>query len=650
MKTESPDISCIADLGSFIADDDGHEEDEVSSADEASTSVSPAASPAASQQTSDHEENLDSFRLASDDDLPSAASPHDPPFQAGSSMAHRMTTRSSRRALSNVNDPSIQKPSRRSAAAKRSASKSAAPAVHHAGAPSLEQSLPQGQPSQRDLQPQHIFEDLGLVACSMCGNISHRKQSCSCPASGIVKIAGPADAWTSNANQRDAALDDSLPFAELAKLQGRLSTADAPHHTDGQLSSVQKQPQQLPPDAVRKDAGHPQSAPRISSSDDDDDFQSLSKRRSINRSVRRGSAVIEEPDEAPATGTRPGLPRTDLISDGTNLETGSMQAPLPSGQKEPDSAGLARQPSSSSEEAVPAQGRQARKAGALAQSFIQDASLDNDVEFADSIAPAPSSRKRKRLQQSCDAGRASDDSMPSSQQEAAPEAHGRGINHGSRTQHERDGHDAAAAAETDPGSQSLGTPRGQRIQAGRVSKRRSAGGIQVHERIKQHQQATLLGDEPVFWPLGQSDTELSSGSSDDAEGNGSLAAEGDDDFEQDHAAEAASQRRKSTRRRLQASQHNEESRDGLDDGDLDDFIDDSEIIPKGRSTRRTRSRQQQRKVSPTVESSGEESDGDLNGFIDDADDAAASDAEEAEQPEHTPGTGQRTRKRYAAVA
>ncbi len=608
--------SWSADADSFIADDEDEQVEE-SSDEEASTSVSPAASQQGAESEADAADSeadaAGSSFLASDDDLPSAASPHDPPFQAGA--IHRTATRSSRRGLLHVSKSGIKKQAGRTTRRQRSPSKSAVLPLRKSQ-PLEEDSSSQGLDSRHETQGPdqqgNTLEQLGLIACSSCGNISHRKPSCSCP----VAVTNPDHVHESPSNNQLPLIssedvipgdqDDSLPFAQLAKLHDCNKQGAAPQEAAGASSQklqqqLQQQPQQSLPYTVSEDAHGTRSSIR---DDDNDDDDLLPPSRNHSK-IRPASCFLDESDDehtARTDGCSLQKMPQQACADTTLVSPVQAQAQL-SGPITPASARLAREASSSSDDDLPTHGRGGRKGKLSTHAFLQDAALDNDIEFAGSSVPAPPSRKRKRLRQTHHAGTISGDSGPDRGVRTRNLYPAAAANAG-----QENGNGGSDGVGPAPGRSSHLTPIGQRTQADRASKRRSAQGMQLQDRIKQHQQAALGGSNAAHAALSHVDIQdLSSDSSDDADACGQPDAdtysapgamdghsvERADDFIDDALPQSKKSRHETLSRALpvrpSVSPSRADASRALDD-DMSDFIDDSEVFVGSSSSRRKKMR------------------------------------------------------------
>ncbi|KAK9820706.1 hypothetical protein WJX74_010273 [Apatococcus lobatus] len=464
-----------ADNSSFINDDDD-DDDECSSGEEADTSMSPAATPAASAPASapasEPDEDVDGSFLASDEDLPHVVLPGDPVFGEG----HAMTRRSSRRRSSQLEKPLQRKNSSSSTHSKKAAVNRRAErrAVRDAQLPN--------DHAARGLQPQsqpsYSFEQLGLVACRTCKNISHGAPSCDCnvapgaatAAQQALKQQAPRNStWADHAAGEE---DDTLPLSALAQADIDQRSSAAP--SAGEPLRVNSAAVQLPPSATMQqcsvDLAAQTDLPAAGSSDDDDDDDDIvapARQNKKDAAARRASLVLDEEgnleDDVPG---QPGPERGDAILE----DKTAAFAQASRGRR-----------SSSLGEASPVDRQHASKAGLLSNPMIEDAALDNDIEFPFGIVPAPSSRKRKRLRHA--PSTISGDSLHQNSKDSKEHgvmSPGR-CHSGARQQQSQ---------EVGPSS----TGRGGRARASRAAKQRSSSSApQLQDQIKQHQQRLLDG-------------------------------------------------------------------------------------------------------------------------------------------------------------
>ena len=339
---------------------------------------------------------------------------------------------------------------------------------------------------QQRSQPSHTLEQLGLIACGTCKNISYGAPSCGCSVPAGTSASQAAAACASPANVNDnipADEDDSLPFSALIR-SGR---APVPSAVSPHLCVTSSQQPPLSPPAALNGSTIQQTAVN---SDDEDGILMTARRRKQGSTARRASLVLDEDGDADQD-ARPD--NTDTIqqslrrtSSDNEVDAGLLarqhsQAPesAPASQ-DPDIAAetLVRQLSFRSDVDPPVRRQRACQADLPTNPMVADGALDNDIEFVAGIAPAPSSRKRKRLRRPQLTTSDDDSGHTSKEHRTSPP--------------DRLHTDSGEHPTLEVGISTRA--RGGRARSSRAAKQPSSHStLQLQERIKQNQQSLVHG-------------------------------------------------------------------------------------------------------------------------------------------------------------
>ena len=553
------------------------------SGDEAATSVSPAASVAASESEEEAvSSGGDTAGEAPTDVAPQQECASNGPAQRTRSFNRKhcqTVARAPKTRMSRSEPAGNSVPSSEQLAGQVGHSSRQTRASRHRPAKPGVESFPQGGQQHfadgsqaQDHTPQGLqrLELQGFIACNLCGNLSYQRHSCRCrlPQAKAMQVLAPDASLEQQVPTADE--HDSVPLSKLASLPQSREACSG--HSGSQSAPVEPQ-KPCEPACLSGPPAAEVAAAAAPSSDDDDDMLVPFRQRRLSKAGHRPSIIVDDANDVPESKAGKGSAPKDGDAPGHVAKEAqpwhaSRAAIELLESDEEDDIGMPR-----SQHAAPS-----------VSPIVDSGALDNDHEFADRIAPAPSSRKR-RLSRQAQQGSPQDETRP-----------------GSMSEEQAAGPSSASGA------------RQRRVKA------RSCKQPKMQDRIKQHQQVALgnAAASNRFPASEEADAMLSDSDLSEASKSENEAA----------TVQQPRQGRSQPGRRQAASPSGSDS--GLDD-DLGDFIADDdeapapdlhsvgdeleeeEVPPRGqrrKSRRQGRRSKKRRAPSPSDDSRGGDSGGD----------------------------------------